>query len=123
MQQDKPLYIIGVGGPEDWDAGAGSLYYVEDKNGEKAMPVFTTSERIEKFIGDNFDSPEAHMQMLESLGVNVETHANPLTEGRFTVMPVNNETFIRAALKAGIDYLVRDPRPGTEQEIFRLKDR
>jgi hypothetical protein len=45
MEQGDHLHLIGVGTSEDWAAGRGSLYYIEDKNGEKCLPLFTTPER------------------------------------------------------------------------------
>jgi hypothetical protein len=115
---DEPLfYIIGVGDQRDWEAGRGSLYYIEDKNGEKCVPVFTTVEGVEGYIAANFDLPEAHMDMMESMP---ESHIRPLTEGRFIIIPLPSEQVIGAAGMVGADYLVRDPRPGSEQEIMRL---
>ena len=116
-EQEEYQYILALGSPADWEAGKGSLYYIEDKNGEKALPVFTTAERAEEFARTNFESAEAHMQMFESLPV---SHIPPLTEGRFMVMPLGIEGVVEAALRAEVDYLTRDPRPGEQQEILRL---
>jgi hypothetical protein len=121
MSEEQYVYLIGVGSQEDWQAGRGSLYFIEDRCGERAMPVFTTPEGVEGHIEANFNRPEAHMQMLESIA-GMPYHAKPLTEGRFIIMPVTHELVIEAALRAGIDYLVRDPRPGREQEILRLTE-
>jgi len=116
-EQEGYHYMIGVGAPADWEAGKGSLYYIEDKNGEKAMPVFTTGERAIEFGRPNFESAEAHMQMFKSLPV---SHIPPLTEGQFMVMPLETEDVSKAALMADVDYVIRDPRPGDQQEILRL---
>jgi|SRR5215208_1188973 len=118
-EQEEYLHIIAVGTPADWNAGNGSLYYIEDKNGEKALPVFTTAEWAEKFGRTNFESAEAHMQMFESVPV---SHIPPLTEGRFMIMPLGFEHVATAAAMADVDYLIRDPRPGDQQEILRLKE-
>ncbi len=115
--QGELLYIIGVGNEADWEAGRGSLYYIEDNNDERALPVFTTSELANDFIQTNFSTPEAHMQMLESVGAR---HAAPLTAGQFMIMPVRNEGLAKAAAVVDADYLLRDIRPGDEQEIMRL---
>jgi hypothetical protein len=117
-EQEEYQYILAMGSPADWEAGKGSLYYIEDKNGENGMPVFTTGERAREFERANFESAEAHMQMFESLPV---SHIPPLTEGRFMVFPLGTEDVARAALMADVDYLIRDPRPGDKQEILRLK--
>jgi hypothetical protein len=81
------------------------------------MPVFTTGERAREFARLIFGSAEAHMQMFESVPV---SHIPPLTEGRFMVMPLGIEDMVEAALRADVDYLTRDPRPGEQQEILRL---
>ena len=60
------------------------------------------------------------MQMLESLGATAELHAKPLTQGRFIVMPLDSKTLAKAADAVRADYLVRDLRPGEEQEVLRL---
>jgi hypothetical protein len=99
--------------------GKGSFYYIEDKNGEKALPVFTTGERAEQFAQANFESAEAHMQMFESLPV---SHIPPLTAGRFIIMPLGIEHVAKAAAMVDADYLIRDPRPGDQQEILRLRE-
>jgi len=80
--------------------------------------VFTTGERAEEFARANFESAEAHMQMFESLPV---SHIPPLTEGRFMIMPLGIEHVAKAAAMADADYLIRDPRPGDQQEILRLR--
>jgi hypothetical protein len=118
MTKPTYFYLIGMGNEQDWQAGRGSIYYVEDRNGEKAVPVFTTSERVQKYIVANFGNPQAHMDMIESLP---KSHIQPLTEGRFSVIPLKADgvaQVVAAMLEA--DYLVRDPRPGDEQEILRL---
>jgi hypothetical protein len=56
------------------------------------------------------------MQLLESIGV---VHAPALTSGRFIVMPLRAEGLARAAAMVEADYLVRDPRPGDQQDIMR----
>lgn len=120
MEQGEYDYIIGIGSRADWEAGRGSYYYIEDKNGEKALPVFTTYEALQGFVEANFGKPEAYMQMLESIGANVETHAAPLAETRYIAMPVSTDGLAEAAAMVDADYLVRDLRTGPKQEILRL---
>ena len=117
MEQGEYLYVIGVGSPKDWEAGAGSIYYIEDRQGEKALPVFTTREHAEGFTRASFNTPDAHMSMLESGGFTVP---QPLTEEGFKIMPLDSEGVAEAAAIAKADYLVRDPRAGEQQEIMRL---
>ena len=123
LDPDEYVYIIGVGSKEDWEAGRwGSLYFIEDRNGEKALPIFTTPERVQRFVEANFGTPKAYMDMLESIGANVETHAPPLADRRYSVMPVKPDVMAIAAATIGADYLVRDPRPGEQQEVMRLSE-
>jgi hypothetical protein len=117
METEEHLHVIGMGSEADWEAGRGSFYYIEDKNGEKCIPVFTSPERADRFAQANFDNPEAPLQMLESIGV---VHAPALTSGRFIVMPLRAEGLARAAAMVEADYLVRDPRPGDQQDIMRV---
>ncbi len=119
MDKSGYLHIIGIGGSEDWEAGRGSVYYIEDKNGERALPVFTTGEAAHAHVKANFDRPEAHMAMLESVPA---SHVGPLTEGRFVIMPLGQEDVARVAASLEADYLIRDPRPGDEQEILRFSE-
>ena len=117
METEEHLHAIGLGSEADWGAGRGSFYFIEDKNGEKCIPVFTSAERADRFAQANFDNPGAHIQMLESIGV---VHAPALTSGRFIVMPLRAEGLARAAAMVEADYLVRDPRPGDQQDIMRV---
>lgn len=119
MQEGALLHIIAIGSEGDWEAGRGSLYYIEDKNGETALPVFTTTEKADEFVRAHFNSPEAHMQMLESVGA---SHAAPLTTGRYMIMPVRGEALAVAVARVGADYLIRDPHPGDQQEILRTME-
>ena len=118
-EQEEYQYVLAMGTPADWNAGKGSLYYIEDKNGEIALPVFTTAERADEFARTNFENVEAHMQMFESLPV---SHIPTLTEGRFMIMPLGIEHVAEAAAMADADYLIRDIRVGDQQEILRLKE-
>ena len=117
MDQSEYLHVIGIGGPEDWEAGRGSFYYIEDKTSETALPVFTTGEAAKAHVEANFHIPKAHMEMLESAPL---SHVGPLTEGRWVIMPLDREGVARVAALLDADYLVRDPRPGKEQEILRF---
>ena len=121
MEPGERLYIIGLGGSEDWQAGRGSLYYIEDRDGAMVLPVFTSPEKAQGHVRSYLEAPEAHMQMLESLGASAELHAKPLTQGRFIVMPLDSQTLAKAAAAMRADYLVGDLRPGEEQEVLQLE--
>jgi hypothetical protein len=119
MEQREFLHVIGIGGPEDWEAGRGSFYYIEDKNNETALPVFTTGEAAEAHVEANFHIPKAHMEMLESAPT---SHLDPLTEGRCVIMPLDREGVAQVAALLDADYLLRDPRPGNDQDILRFSE-
>ena len=119
MDQSEYLHVIGIGGPEDWETGRGSFYYIEDRNSEIVLPVFTTGEAAEAHVEANFHIPKAHMEMLESVPV---SHVGPLTEGRYVIMPLDKWGVARVAAFLDADYLLRDPRPGSEQEILRFSE-
>ncbi len=48
--ENELLHIIAMGHEEDWKRGLGSLFYIEDKHGESAYPVFTAAELADKFV-------------------------------------------------------------------------
>ncbi len=81
--------------------------------------IFTLSALGAQRVGTeaNFNAPEAHMAMLESLGA---AYAEPLIEGRFIIMPLDPNGVAKVAASVDADYLVRDPRPGEQQEILRF---
>ena len=119
MQQGEYLYVIGLGDAEDWKAGRGGFYYVEDGKGARALPVFTAREWAEGYVADNLRVPDAYLSMLESAGT---VGAEALTEGRFVMMPLSPGGAVKAASAMGVSYLIRDPRPGGKQEILRLTE-
>ena len=117
-EQSGYYYLIGVGDQKDWEEGRGHIHYIEDRNKERCIPVFTTPEGAQRHIEKNFWQTEAHLDMLESAGQD----PSALTAGRFILMTVDTETLANAAASVDADYLMRDPRPGWNQEILRLRE-
>jgi hypothetical protein len=115
---EQILHVIGLGSREDWEAGRGSLYSIEAPNGEHALPVFTTPEKAERYWLAN-SGVRDRLDIAENAGLPV-THQGPLLQNRFVVMAMWPETLALAAEQVEADYLLRDPRPGHEQEILRL---
>jgi hypothetical protein len=115
---EEMLYVIGLGGLEDWDAGRGSLYWILDSRGKHALPVFTTPGKARDYWEANSGVRE-RLEMADSAPV---THQGPLLQNRFILMPLAHESLVMAAAKVKANYLVRDPRPGTEQEVLWLRD-
>lgn len=111
------LYLIGLGDQEDWEAGRGNLYYIEDRRGETALPVFTTPEKCKKYVDTFLGSSSAHMDMLESVGA---SSASLLTDGRFTILPLEPHSVAEAAANIQAHYLIRDIRRGEKQQILRF---
>ena len=122
MMDDELLYVIGLGGREDWEAGRGSLYWIEAPNGEHALLVFTTKEKALDHWGANSEVRD-RLEMADSASLPT-THQGPLLQNRITVMPLKVEGLALAAARVRADYLVRDPSgaTGTEQEILRLNE-
>jgi hypothetical protein len=120
MEQADYLHVIGLGSSADWEAGRGAIYHIMDDNGEKGLPVFRTAEGAERYGQANFNVPDAHMDMLESIPA---SHADLLTKGRYVIMPLDAEQLAKVVSMVEADYLIRDPRPGSEQEILRLHEK
>jgi hypothetical protein len=105
MEEQYFHHIIGLGNWEDWEAGRGSYYYIEGRNGETYLPVFTTRERADSYIQSSLDTPRAHREMLERMGI---TYAPPMTAERYLVMMFSPEGVAKAAASVGANYLARD---------------
>jgi hypothetical protein len=116
MEEWEHLHVIGLGSAADWEAGRGAIYYITAANGEKALPVFRTAAGAESYGQANFNTTGAHMDLQESVPV---SYADLLTKGSYIIMRLDAEKLAEVANMVGADYLVRDPRPGSEQEILR----
>lgn len=112
-------HVIGLGDLKDFEAGRGSVYWIKDPNGENALPVFTTHEAARRFWKAN-STVRDRLDMAENAGLPV-THQGPLLQNRITILPLRVEGLALAADLVEADYLLRDPRPGAEQEILRLE--
>jgi hypothetical protein len=114
MAGQERLWVIGVGGP----AAVQAFYYIENHNGEKVMPVFTTPELLVDHVRRHLASdPKAHMDMMEG---NPEEVIWELTGGRFSAVLLGVHTVAEVSITMGADYLVRDLRPGAPQETMRV---
>jgi hypothetical protein len=118
MQQGEHLYVISVGDTADWQVGRGGLYYTLDDNGEKGVPVFSELQRAERYVEANIVDPDAHLG--HRLGGAAADYVRALAEGRFALKRLEAEQVAQAAASVGADYLIRDARPGQQQEIVRL---
>lgn len=78
MKDDILYYAIGLGDQEDWEAGRGSLYWIEDPNGEHALPVFTTPEGASSYWKANSGVRE-RLQMADTT-TTPTTHQGPLLQ-------------------------------------------
>jgi hypothetical protein len=108
-------YAIVVGDKEDWTAQRGSIYFVEHRSGERWLLVFTTLESAKKHIGANFELPEAHMEMLESMAL---SHTAPLTAGRFSIISLDFEGVVKLAQEIGASHVQRNITEGPLQEVM-----
>jgi hypothetical protein len=110
-------YIIGIGNTEDWEAGRGSLYYIEGNDGERYLPIFTKPEGASDYATTYLDDPAANLQMIEGGPL---SHAGPLLSRHRIIMPFDVERIAKAAATIDAGYLLRNPRPGRAQEVLRL---
>jgi|SRR5215212_2471485 len=119
MQQGEHLYAISVGDPTDLQVGGGSLYYILDDSGEKGLPVFSDLRHAERYVEANVLDPDAHLAY--RMGGAAPDHVRALAEGRFALKRLEAEQVPQAVASVGADYLIRDARPGQQQEeIVRL---
>lgn len=115
------LYVIGIGGREEWETGRGSIYYIEDKNHETALPVFETAEEAKRYAEIALNTPQAFMQMLESSEVGVGGDTSALMSGSTVIMPFGVEGIAKVAAQVDADYLVKGLLgPADEQRTLRF---
>jgi hypothetical protein len=117
LEPGEKVYAIGVGDAEDVKAERASLYYVEGEHGEKGLPVFTSREKLFGYVEDNFHTPEAHLSFLDRIDLK---GVEPLTEGRFSAVTLDSMGVASVVASIEADYIIRDPRPGDQQEILRF---
>jgi hypothetical protein len=121
MDENEALWVINVGSSR----GKGEkleihVHYYIEADGEKVMPVFSTQEKAADFTRTNLrENVKAHMDLLESSGDLESVQA--LTEGHFTALRVTVSSIMGVAAQLGVDALIRDPRPGDEQELIRVR--
>lgn len=116
MAETEYMYVIGLGHPGDWAQGQGAFYYIESIEGEVVLPLFSSAEKAQKYIKNNFYSPQAHMELLESGGY---SGAANVTAGRYMTMPYKWPGKVaEVAVDVGADILIKDPREGAMQEMI-----
>jgi hypothetical protein len=117
MPGSERLYLICVGTADDWveRSGGGVYYFVAA--GEKYIPVFTTLERAKRYMAAKLQEPGAHLDLLESGGVE---NAAAVTAGDFSSLEMDIELVAELAADMDADWLIRDPRPGDQQEVLRV---
>jgi hypothetical protein len=116
-EMNTHYWMVFSGDEADFEASRAGVPYMEDAYGERFLLLFTTREKAEAYLRQNFNTPEAHMSMLEGTPV---SHLAPITAGRFSVALLSSEEIARLALEAGVDYLQRDILPGDTQEVIRI---
>jgi hypothetical protein len=110
MGSSVTYYIVDLGELKDWEQGPSCLYYIDDLNGEKCLPVFSTVKKAQKYIENDLGQPQAHLDMLENVGTDSLALA-ALTKGQFRPVRVDVDKLVDAAIAVDVDYLVRDPAP------------
>jgi hypothetical protein len=79
--------------------------------------LFTTPEGAHAYWTANSGVRE-RLQMADTTPT---THQGPLLQNRITLLSLDEKGVALAAKRVRADYLIRDPRPGAEQEILRLE--
>jgi hypothetical protein len=88
----EKLYVIGLGNAEDAKAGRASLYYLNDSRGDTGLPVFSSRERLFRYVEANFHKPEVHIKLLDSIDPKAVAL---LTEGRYSAVTLDTEEVAR----------------------------
>ncbi len=118
MADNERLWAIVVGDViERGDLVGFELHYFVDTDDEKVIPVFTSPERLEVYVRTALDTPEGHLDMMEGGDLR---RARALTEGHFEGVLMDANDIAELAVEMEADWLMRDPRPGEEQEVWRV---
>ena len=108
MEPEQNLHVIVLLDAEGRETG---LYYIEDRDGEKALPVFTTAGRVEDYLRAIFERrTEPHPSAI--VDIMRESQAPALTEGRFVVTTLGADALEEARAAVGAEYVIWDPPPG-----------
>jgi hypothetical protein len=118
MAENERLWALIVGDfVERGDMVGIELHYFVDTDDEKVIPVFTSHERLEDYVRTDLNTPEGHLDMMEGGDL---TRARALSEGRFKGVLMDVNDIAELAVEMEADWLMRDPRPGEEQDVWRV---
>ncbi len=118
MADNGRLWAIIVGDfIERGDLVGIELHYFVDTDDEKVIPVFTSHEHLEEYVRANLNTAEGHLDMMEGGDL---TRARALSEGRFKGVLMDVSNIAELAVDMEADWLMRDPRPGEQQEVLRI---
>ncbi len=110
MEQSENLYVLGIGPEEAFEQGRAGLFYEQDEAGQKALPVFPTSEGVDAYALALLGDPAS------------DTNAQgELEEGRFRAIHLEGgEELARMALFMGVDFVKWIPAPGEPAKFYRM---
>jgi hypothetical protein len=113
MEDPGGFYVIGLGDREDPNTGRGPLYLEMLAGREIALPVFFSTETLERYARGITDVPPPETQT-----------AAELEAGRYRVVRLKGEgELLELAEWAGADCLVWDPYPGGEtHQVYRIPE-
>ena len=111
MEQARRCYIIGIGTNEDFDTGHAAVY-VEDRRGERVLPVFFAPEPLERYvealIADSASGPETVAQ---------------LRAGHYRVLELEGSPELAdIAMWIGADCIAWSPATSGGGQIYRIPD-
>lgn len=116
----QTVFIIVLDLTDDRGTGRAGYYYIEDGNGLRALPIFTSGEGVIRYAQTNSAALGDQMDTMEDLPTG---HTGKLTDGRFVVLElVYPEELAEVMEEVEPDYLVRNPMPGERQEVMLLSD-
>jgi hypothetical protein len=110
MEQSENLYVLGIGPEEAFEEGRAGLHYEQDEAGQKALPVFPTSDGADAYALALLNNPAS------------DTDARgEMEEGRFRAIHLEDgQELGRMVQFMGVDYVKWIPAPGEPAQFYRI---
>ncbi len=116
FESQEYYFVISVGDPNKGLENV-AFYYIEHNNGTKILPLFSSSEKAEKFIERSLTSPSAYMEAFESIGIENPKVLESLQRNMYLPVSVNKEGFATALALTETTAFALDPGPGETQVV------
>jgi len=110
MEQSENLYVLGIGPEEAFEEGRAGIHYEEDEAGQKALPVFPTSDGVDAYV----------LALLNDPALDTEAR-DELEAGRFRALHLEDgQELGEMVLFMGVDYVKWVPAPGEPATFLRI---